>query len=1228
MFWDKKGTPIGDPLELAAVAKIYLKERTDVLTVGSLKTNLGHTESVCGIAGIIKTVLSMKHELIPKHLNFKSLNPDINLTGMQLPLEAIEWKKNESGKPRIAGVSSFGITGTDAHVIIQETPQAPENLNFTTAEPRQLRIFTFSGKSEESLRLQLKAYRNFLQSHLDRNSLRLEDVEFTQHIGRSHFAYRKTITASTIEELIKEIDAELEAPLTKSKPFTTTGATTPKICFLFTGQGSQYPGMSKSLYDSSLVFSTHFDKLDSMLSASYNFRLKDILWGDKSGLLKRTLYSQTSIFCVEYCLLKLWESWGIKPDTVLGHSLGEFGAAVAAGILSLEDALHLVVSRAGLVDVLPNAGMIVVGASLATVENLLKQISVRDNIWLDIAAVNTDQQTVLAGPNDFVQKFALYCENNNLKSHILDANHAFHSRLMDPVLETYNAIASTIVYNQPNKCKFISGMEGKVMKQVDANYWTKQTKERVRFMEASETALKDENTIFIEIGPHPVLTAMMMINSDNVDIDDPIVCQPSLRRKHDDWATILSSLGKLYTMGFQIKWQNFHRFSQGMKIDLPGHVFEEKQYWLSIQEDGTIPFHPLVGAHLPNASGVKIFKNDLSVHRVPFLQDHVLGNKLIFPGAAMLEMCLVAGFASTFPSEGNYPGGTTTSGICVKNFSIESPVCLNDKKSTEFQVVVTKSNDSGDPVSTVYTKLYLDSSNFKWIRHASATFDSSPAAAPTTDVLSLDFIKSRCTEQISSGYDYKAIEDLGYNFGPAFKILKTAWTVKEEASLSSSSQDFLFEFNATDDPDQFKVHPCVIDAMFQAQILGMGMRINKPYSKTMMVPLQVENFTCWGSPKTKSGYIYVTQAEAEGEKDVYLYDSTGQLIAKMKGTEFVETTLNNINALIDSQKNPYPRMYEQAYRDFLGPCERRVRHDDFTALKFTEAESVKHNSFTPEEEDFYNSSNELFALYMVKALVKLGFNERIAVGQDFQWPDISEELNVAATQNKFLRYILMELAEDKWLQITHTSLERISFKVIKAFTNSETLSSRIEYLKNQIRSRPVGVQDVNCVEPLGENLSDILSGNLSALSILFPEGTNVRGPAEIYYTDSLFARKSELLTQYSIPQFVNNFTRLPSEKASLSKPIVRILEVGAGTGAATKLILPLLVNDNNNSKFEYTYTDISNAFLHKGEELFENTGILTKFDVLNIEEDPLTQGYIPGHYDAGKFSILLAYPTK
>ncbi|XP_035710254.1 phenolphthiocerol synthesis polyketide synthase type I Pks15/1 isoform X2 [Folsomia candida] len=1204
------GTEVGDPIEVAAIARVYGGRKSDnPLTIASVKTQIGHTESVCGIASIQKTVLSMKYEKIPKHLHLKVLNPDIDLSKIpaRIPTEIIPWLKRTS-KPRIAGVNSFGITGAQAHVIIQEPPEPSPTKPITLADNRSMKILTFSGKTEKALQAQLEAYRNLLPT----TDADLGDVEYTMHMGRSHFAFRQVALGSTSEEVLTSIE--------NIKSFNSIPNLAPKICFLFTGQGSQYLGMCKALYDDSVVFRSNFDKLDSILQKEHNIEIKEIIWNSnlETSSIHSTLFSQTSIFCVEICILRLWESWGVKPDAVLGHSLGEFAALVAAGMMCVEDALKLVVTRSKLIDELPRGGMLVVGSEIEQVQKALDQAGLGKGNpnGLEIAAVNSVTQTVVAGDLVLVKKFKLFCDNNCIKTHVLDSTHAFHSRHMDPILEEYGRVAADMKFKESNSnVIFVSAVEGKIIQRIDVNYLIKHTRENVKFMEASHAVVKDGLGLFVENGPQPILSSLLASNSE--EISDNIILLPSVRRNESNWVTILDSMGKLYKEGIPIKWENFHRFTSATKIDLPGYVFDESPHWIKIKDDGTVPFHPLLGSYIPNASDVTIFQSSVNVNRVQFLRDHRLGEKIIFPCAGYLDMCLTAGYAALQCDEGKYRKPTTS--LAIQNFSIASPICMSEMHSTEFQVVVSKTLE-GETTVKVNSRLFLEPSKYKWINNARARFVIN-STSPENHLTNFHGLKSRICEPINESFDYEKLKEYGFNFGPSMHtICNQSWKNPE-----ADSGEYIFSFKCNETVeylDKFILHPWVIDATFQAQILGMTMRRDKYMIKgQLIVPIQIEKFIWWGG-SCSSGYIY--SKHLDGCNEARIYSEEGILIATVLGTEFMETTLNNIMAMIDSQKNPLPTITEYVWKEHLGTRERRVVVDGEDAKLQNIVGPVEPVHLTPDEGTVYNNYAKHGGLCMLKAMKELGLDQY----QQFMWPEIAQTLKVSQNLHKFLRYILLELVTDGYLvldpdQNRDASVLHFSLSLTLPFPTLEKICSDISTSTETCQT--VNYTWTSTMSELCKFwavLSDILTGRQQALQLLFESNSNLpdeRCLADMFYANSFFKHTTDNLV--SIGSRI--LERFPSMGV---KPMARVLEVGAGVGGCTELAIVGMKNGGVSS-YEYTYTDLSPVFLQRGATIFQDTGISTKFEILDIEKDPLQQGFVPQYYDAVHIGFVL-HATK
>lgn len=604
------GTSLGDPIEVKSIKKVLMSERSNDKTcwMGSVKTNIGHLEAAGGIAGLIKVVLSLQHQKIPPHLHLKKLNPLISLAGtpFAIPTKLQPWLVDTES--RFAGVSSFGFGGTNAHVVLAEAPYEIRSqksevrsdiygvtpLEKEDGLERPVHLLTLSGKNEGALRELAQCYIEKLEFA---SQLSLSDICFTANTARSHFSHRLAIVAGSIGQLSDHlkifIDGEKDIVIGKVRKRKKN-----KIAFLFTGQGSQYVNMGRELYENSSVFRETINKCDEILSTFRTTSLKEILYPAQNinafnlSILNQTAYTQPALFAIEYALAQLWQSWGIKPDIVMGHSVGEYVAATVAGIFSLEDGLKLIAERGRLMQELPAGGeMFAVMASESKVKTFIAPYP-----EIAIAAINGPESIVISGESAAMKTIVSSFSVVGIKAKQLEVSHAFHSPLMEPMLANFEAVAAQLTYNQ-SKIPVISNLTGTIADQsiASAQYWINHVRQPVRFVQGMETLHKQGAEIFLEIGPKPILLGM----GRRCLPEDVGVWLPSLRPKkvplpspsengmpedvallRDEWQQMLSSLGELYLRGAKVDWMGVDKDYKRQKVALPNYPFQRKRYWM------------------------------------------------------------------------------------------------------------------------------------------------------------------------------------------------------------------------------------------------------------------------------------------------------------------------------------------------------------------------------------------------------------------------------------------------------------------------------------------------------------------------------------------------------------------------------------------------------------------------------------------------------------------------
>jgi amino acid adenylation domain-containing protein/thioester reductase-like protein len=571
------GTPLGDPIEIASLRAILDDGQSNSrVLVGSAKTNIGHLEAAAGIAGLIKSVLALQNEAIPPHLHLKEVNPYLALEDSRLEIGTYlrPWKRRD--QPRFAGVSSFGFGGTNAHIILSEAPLAISETPTEKLE-RPRHILAVSAKTETAL----QELSQRIRLNLDALQQPVQNFNFTANTKRSHFEYRLAIQAGSSEELKNSLDAFIAA---SDAPALSTGrakaGVQPKVAFLFTGQGSQYPGMGRRLYETQPAFRAALDQCAKILESIVDRPLLEIVFPSPPSVqsdaaIHQTTYTQPALFAFEYALAEMWRSWGIEPHAVLGHSVGEYAAACIAGVFSLEDGLRLITERGRLMGALPHNGkMAAVFADAPRVADALNPYQDR----VSIAAVNGLDNTVISGENAAVQAVLDDLSKLGISSKPLAVSHAFHSPLMDSILDDFESVARQIHFTPP-RISLSSNLFGGILEQdqpPDAAYWRQHIRAEVKFAEGMQSLASLGIAAFIEIGPSPTLLGM----GRHCLPESKAAWLPSLRQGQDDWQIILDSLGKLYTQGADVNWDGFDQGYPRQTVSLPNYPFERQRYWL------------------------------------------------------------------------------------------------------------------------------------------------------------------------------------------------------------------------------------------------------------------------------------------------------------------------------------------------------------------------------------------------------------------------------------------------------------------------------------------------------------------------------------------------------------------------------------------------------------------------------------------------------------------------
>jgi acyl transferase domain-containing protein len=876
------GTSLGDPIEVDALARVFQPGRpvNTGLSLGSVKTNLGHLEAASGIAGLLKVVLMLRHGKFAPHLHLKQLSPHIawDQYPFVIPTRLTDWEPI-NGR-RIAGVSSFGFSGSNAHMVLEESL---ETKSAVSQIERPWHILTLSARDEKALREQARRVEQRLKSEPE---LSFPDVCFTANAGRSHLGRRLSVLASTAEDarhkLIAFVAGENPGSVMTSR---LVGNERPKLAFLFTGQGSQYANMGRQLYESSPTFRKALDQCDELLRPVLDRPLLSVLHPKepKEPLLDRTAYTQPALFALEYALSELWYSWGLQPNYVLGHSVGEYVAACVAGVFSLEDGLKLVAERARLMQAEPPGGrMVAVRAGEEQVRAAIAPFA----STVSIAAINGPRSLVISGEASGVEAVMTKLAADGIPGKDLNVSHAFHSPLMIPVLASFEKALRSITL-QPPKLRLVSNLTGAVVKAEEITqpqYWLNHVREPVRFAGGIQTLIAAGCDVFLELGPSPVLLGMgrqCVTQSDALWL-------PTLCPGRDDWSESLAALRALYHAGFPVNWKGFDRDYPRSRLQLPTYPFQRERFWFELNRDHAegrrtrrLPdrpgAHPLLGdpLHSPALKDT-VFQSQLSADHLNFLSHHQICGRVILPATAYVEMAL-AGARRLF-------GDGTHS---IEHIDLQEALQLDGVPETTMQVIF-RLDGKGSAVFEIYsTPGDGRDADAAWARHVVGKVvsanQSETTANPTAE---LKTIRDRCPEAIDMPVFYQQLHEQGSEFGSGFRNVRQL-----RRGTGESVAEITLVESLQSEATQYHFHPALLDACFQAAAAALPSGAGTAHDDEVLLPTAIERIRVLRDvPATLCSHGRL-RGEAAPEAraftlDLEIYDADGRAVGDVSGLHF------------------------------------------------------------------------------------------------------------------------------------------------------------------------------------------------------------------------------------------------------------------------------------------------------------------------------------------------------
>ena len=853
------GTIVGDPLEIEALTAAFRNDtsRKQYCAIGSVKANIGHPEQAAGIAGLIKAALVLHHKQIPPSINYETPNPAINFASSPFYVNTKLQVFPVTDTPRRVGLNSLGIGGTNTFVILEEAPPAATNES-SGAFPC---LVTLSAKTADALRARVEQLLNWLDNNPDAP---IGDLCYTTNVSRSQFAFRFAAPARSIEEVKKHLATWLR---TAAGPANLPRAGNTAIAFMFSGQGSQHPGMAAQIYRTHSVFRDAMDRCHALARPHLEHGLLDVIFAGDSdaALVNRTDYTQPALFAVEYALTELLKSWGVAPAAVIGHSLGEFAAACTAGVITLEDAMQLVIARGALMRQLPGGGMAAIFAAESVVRTLVDKFAP----GLAVAATNGPLNTVVSGDRDDLKMLLAELGRQGVSYRELQVSTAFHSPLTEPILDDLENVAGQIKYEAP-RLPLISNLTGEPMPAApDKFYWRRHLRESVRFGDGMLALGELGCRTYLEVGPHPVLLPIAQACLGTKARST--AWASTLNRQKPDADSLTEMLLALYRAGHNLNWAAVHADASWRRMPLPTYPFQRKRHWIEnntvhVEQSRNVaePLHPLVGTRTNSTSEEVCYQAHYGAQHTRFLSDHRVAGTIVLPTTVELEAATAVGRTHL-----------ATSQISFDDVMHHQAMTFSNGEDRTVRILVTP--QKSDRVGFRLVSAGPEESNV-WHTHMTGTLRK--AEPPSGSAFSTKQVRDRCEKTLSVAEIYDRLAKVGLEYGTSFRGVREMHLGQNEALTRVRLPDGMAD-------TQFIMHPAFLDACLHAYPLILdGAESGQSDGRRSYLPISLESFRCY-QDGTENAWVHTklrTVAKDDTQVvDIRVFDETDRPVADLEG---------------------------------------------------------------------------------------------------------------------------------------------------------------------------------------------------------------------------------------------------------------------------------------------------------------------------------------------------------